>query len=73
MALRDLSYNQIEPSVNSYVAAFQVSVQNFQVKVETEQRYVEILMNYKYLQDKFIIHFFFKYLNCYANILEHEL
>ncbi len=48
MALRDLSYNQIEPSVNSYVAAFQVSVQNFQVKVETEQRYVEILTNYKY-------------------------
>ncbi len=72
MPLRDILPGS-GPSNNSYSAIIDMVVQSFQVKVETEQRYVEILMNYKYLQDKFIIHFFFKYLNCYANILEHEL
>jgi len=50
MALRDIFLNksESEPNDNSYLAVIQVGVQNFQVRVETEQRYVEILTNYKY-------------------------
>ena len=46
--MRDLLLNFTELSDNQYYTDLSLEMQSYQVKVETEQRYVKMLMNYEY-------------------------